>query len=232
MMIPKNAKICPYCRKKLGWTLPAKIFLIILGLIAVSAAINSGNNLFKPVISPIRVDYPDAMNLRNAKEALSTGRFDDAEKYLNMINIGSWEWKNEGLALMDQVWEMRKNSPDTIKKEKEAANYVNKLMALQQDKLKASQQVVRFNWEKSGFGTVAILTSITIENTSSETCKDISGIMSFSAASGTVLGLSPFTIYDTISPHSKRTFRNINVGLLPPPVDQVKSATVEVLNCK
>lgn len=33
MMIPKDAKICPHCRKTLGWTWPAKIFLglIILG---------------------------------------------------------------------------------------------------------------------------------------------------------------------------------------------------------
>lgn len=34
MMIPKDAKICPHCRKKLGWTWPAKIFmaLIVIGI--------------------------------------------------------------------------------------------------------------------------------------------------------------------------------------------------------
>lgn len=41
MMIPKEAKICPHCRKRQGWTLPAKIFgwLILLGVIG--AVINS-----------------------------------------------------------------------------------------------------------------------------------------------------------------------------------------------
>jgi hypothetical protein len=34
-MIPKDAKICPHCRKKLGWTWPAKIVLglFVLGVI-------------------------------------------------------------------------------------------------------------------------------------------------------------------------------------------------------
>jgi len=34
MMIPKDAAICPHCRKKQGWTWPAKIFLalIIIGM--------------------------------------------------------------------------------------------------------------------------------------------------------------------------------------------------------
>lgn len=32
MMIPKEAKICPHCRKKFGWTTPAKIAVVLLGL--------------------------------------------------------------------------------------------------------------------------------------------------------------------------------------------------------
>jgi hypothetical protein len=40
MIIPKEAKICPHCRKRQGWTLPAKlglgiiIFIVIIGIIA------------------------------------------------------------------------------------------------------------------------------------------------------------------------------------------------------
>jgi len=34
MMIPADAKICPCCRKTLGWTLPAKI---VLGLIVIGS---------------------------------------------------------------------------------------------------------------------------------------------------------------------------------------------------
>lgn len=41
-VIPQEAKICPHCRKKLGWTLPAKIFLvlIIIGVIGSFMAKN------------------------------------------------------------------------------------------------------------------------------------------------------------------------------------------------
>jgi len=170
------------------------------------------------------IDNRDATNIRKAKESLASGRLDDAKKYLNMVDVKSEEWKKEGLTLFGQVWEKEKNSPDRIRKEEEAANYVKKLSQ--------SRHGVKFNWEKSGFGTVAILTSITIENTLDETCKDINGIMSFFAASGTKLGALNFTIYDIVSPHSKRTFKDINVGIMPSPVDQVKSAAIEILDCK
>jgi len=35
MMIPKEAKICPHCRKRQGWTLPAKIGLGIIIIIVI-----------------------------------------------------------------------------------------------------------------------------------------------------------------------------------------------------
>ena len=43
MMIPKDAKICPHCRKTLGWTWPVKIFvgLIFLGAIGFFMGKNS-----------------------------------------------------------------------------------------------------------------------------------------------------------------------------------------------
>jgi hypothetical protein len=57
MMIPKDAKICPHCRKTLGWTLPAKIFAGFFLLIVINAAMNSGNNsststTLSPSLSP------------------------------------------------------------------------------------------------------------------------------------------------------------------------------------
>ncbi len=92
--------------------------------------------------------------------------------------------------------------------------------------------VVNFDWSVEGFGIVGVIKSITIKNTSSETCRDMMGIMTFSAKSGTKLGDVPFTIYDTVPPYQTKMFRNINVGLLPTPADQVKSASVMLLNCK
>ncbi|MCK9362095.1 MAG: OB-fold putative lipoprotein [Syntrophales bacterium] len=43
MMIPKDAKICPHCRKKFGWTWPVKIVvgLIVLGVIGSFMGKNS-----------------------------------------------------------------------------------------------------------------------------------------------------------------------------------------------
>ncbi len=36
MTIPKEAKVCPHCRKRQGWTLPTKIFMGFLILVALS----------------------------------------------------------------------------------------------------------------------------------------------------------------------------------------------------
>jgi hypothetical protein len=47
MTIPKEAKICPFCRKKLGWTLPAKIFALSLLFIVIVSAYTNLNE--KPV---------------------------------------------------------------------------------------------------------------------------------------------------------------------------------------
>jgi hypothetical protein len=47
MMIPKEAKICPHCRKRLGWTWPAKIFLgfIIFTVIGIIASQNKNSSV-------------------------------------------------------------------------------------------------------------------------------------------------------------------------------------------
>lgn len=59
MMIPKDAKICPHCRKTLGWTWPAKIFvgLIAFGVIGVFIGRNSPEapQAQKPIAKPIEI---------------------------------------------------------------------------------------------------------------------------------------------------------------------------------
>ncbi|MEW6485781.1 MAG: zinc ribbon domain-containing protein [Pseudomonadota bacterium] len=58
MMISKDAKICPHCRKKQGWSLVAKIIIGFFILIALSAIGNLGRESttnqteIAPVISP------------------------------------------------------------------------------------------------------------------------------------------------------------------------------------
>ena len=62
MMIPKDAKICPHCRKKLGWTWPAKIFVGLVILVALGALIGKNNpetpqppQPQKPIAAPIEI---------------------------------------------------------------------------------------------------------------------------------------------------------------------------------
>ena len=68
MLIPKAAKICPYCRKKQGWTLPAKIFAGIFILMAFSAAINAGKTSTSTSTNPAP--------LTPKEQALSTVKLD------------------------------------------------------------------------------------------------------------------------------------------------------------
>ena len=50
MMIPKDAKICPHCRKQLVWSLPAKIFIGFIALVIISTLIRQikGTDVQKP----------------------------------------------------------------------------------------------------------------------------------------------------------------------------------------
>lgn len=188
--------------------------------------------------------------LEEARKALAEGRIQDAKEHLYKIPAESPKWENDGRELMNKAWdaEKKKNQePEEVKKallkdqqfkeevaqrdaetKKEHAKFDRKW----KEERKKMGGVVNFDWSVEGFGIVGVIKSITIKNTSSETCRDMMGIMTFSAKSGTKLGDVPFTIYDTVPPYQTKTFRNINVGLLPTPADQVKSASVMLLNCK
>jgi hypothetical protein len=91
-------------------------------------------------------------------------------------------------------------------------------------------KVVRYSWRKDGFGAVAVVSSITIKNNSKVKCKNILCAADFSSANGTHLGGTPFVIYDTIAEGKTRTFRDINIGLLPSPSDQIRKANIETIS--
>ena len=96
----------------------------------------------------------------------------------------------------------------------------------QKEEADAPCGLVKSEWRKDGFGTVAVITSITIKNCSDSPWVDIHGVMSFYAKSGTKLGAVPFVIYDIVPPKKIKTFENIRVGLLPPPADQISAARI------
>lgn len=54
MMIPKEAKICPHCRKTLGWTWPAKIVLALIVFGAIGSLMGKGSQetTHKPTAKP------------------------------------------------------------------------------------------------------------------------------------------------------------------------------------
>jgi hypothetical protein len=68
-----------------------------------------------------------------------------------------------------------------------------------------------FAWRKGGFETVMIAT-FTIKNDNDFAIKDMYVGCVLSARSGTTLGAASTTIYDTVPAHSRRTFREINLG--------------------
>jgi hypothetical protein len=73
MMIPKDAKICPHCRKTLGWTWPAKIFvgLIVLGVLGAFIGRNGPEvpRAQKPIVKPIEIISITAEQLYKEYEA-------------------------------------------------------------------------------------------------------------------------------------------------------------------
>lgn len=91
-------------------------------------------------------------------------------------------------------------------------------------------KVVKMNWQKGGFESVGIINSITIKNESASACKDLMCFADFYAASGTRIGAVHFFIYEIIPAGKTKTFRNINIGFLPSPADQIRKASVDVLS--
>lgn len=66
MMIPKEAKICPHCRKRQGWTWPAKIFLGLILLSVMMPVFVGSNKTHSP--APIVQEEPLSPKGQNIKK--------------------------------------------------------------------------------------------------------------------------------------------------------------------
>jgi hypothetical protein len=86
MMIPKDAKICPHCRKKLGWTLPAKI---VLGLIVLGVI---GSFLGKSDL-PTKKDDAQIAPTKVTSEARPIPIPDPAAKKEANFTLIDWAWE-------------------------------------------------------------------------------------------------------------------------------------------
>jgi hypothetical protein len=63
MMIPKQAKICPHCRKRQGWSLIAKIFLGIFIFMLFGLIVNQSQKSKTPAPTggTMHYTYPEAL---------------------------------------------------------------------------------------------------------------------------------------------------------------------------
>lgn len=85
-------------------------------------------------------------------------------------------------------------------------------------------------WHKDGFESVCMLDSMTVKNNSSSNCKDMICSADFYGKSGSRIGRVGFIIYDSIPAGKTKTFRDINVGLMPSPSDQIRAASFQVVS--
>lgn len=70
-----------------------------------------------------------------------------------------------------------------------------------------------FKWRKDGFGSI-LMADITISNNSKFPVKDILIDIQTFAPSGTRLGRTKHTLYQTVAPFSKSTISNFNAGFI------------------
>lgn len=85
--------------------------------------------------------------------------------------------------------------------------------AVSPKELTLKQVKLDFKARKEGFGNV-MEADFTISNNSAHSIKDIEISCDHYAKSGTKIDSNTRTIYDTVKAHSKRTFRNFNMGLI------------------
>lgn len=248
MMIPRYANPCPFCKRDIPTCSPTFLRKIICGftisallavLIGVIISLKKDNQSHPTKEASTRVAItgnPKLIeHLNEAKKALADtsspdqpwGRIDDAKMHLLSIPQNAKEY-GEAQKLMAEVQKKEKERGGVISVRnirKDEAEIEKLLSQVCLGKL----ELIKFNWSRGGFETVAIINSMTIKNRGKNGCKDINSIMHFYAKSGTELGRSLFVIYDKIPAGKTKTFRDINVGFLPSPVEQVNSADVVIL---
>jgi hypothetical protein len=73
--------------------------------------------------------------------------------------------------------------------------------------------IAKWGWYKDDFGDI-MMANFTIQDNSDTAIKDIEIRCDHSAPSGTVIDSNTRTIYEIVKAHSKRTFKNFNMGFI------------------
>lgn len=129
MIIPKEAKICPHCRKRQGWTLPAKFGLAILILIVILVIIPK---LFGPSPSSPKFTDPSSPKFteeqkkiaKEANDILINGLMKEGlikelkgEGILQIVYVNGTLWKSS------LTYEQKKDLLGNISKTNEIMGY-------------------------------------------------------------------------------------------------------------
>jgi hypothetical protein len=121
-----------------------------------------------------------------------------------------------GTADKNQAAESGYTDPEAWKRERAKRDAeIARALTEAKKRLSPEQQMVlsNFRWEAGGFGSVGIA-SFAIENQNDFAVKDIRLRCAFDAASGTQVSQTFPVIYDTVKSKGKRTFSNVNLGLI------------------
>jgi hypothetical protein len=71
-----------------------------------------------------------------------------------------------------------------------------------------------YDWSKGGFGNVMLLNQFSIFNAGNRSVKDFRIACELYAPSGTRVGKTDATLYETVRPKQTRTFKQLNLGLI------------------
>lgn len=118
MLIPKEAKVCPHCRKKFGMTWPLKIFLIIVALIIIGNLIDKKLKIPTQPISPT-----SSKTIKRKRTPTVTPSFNAISMVKSKIpsNMKKYVWYNEEwkqskidrktwkVSVANGIWKVSKN---------------------------------------------------------------------------------------------------------------------------
>ncbi len=90
-------------------------------------------------------------------------------------------------------------------------------------------ELVDFSWKTGGFDNIMLATFV-VRNNNDFAVKDITIRCNHSAKSGTEIDSNTKTIYETIDPKKKRTFRDFNMGFIHSQASKSRCQITSVLS--
>lgn len=146
MMIPTAAKICLYCMKKQGWTLPAKVFAAIFIVGVISAVMNS---LQQHETSLQAAMSPGTANINERSSQSELGNNTEAEGFAkSMTNLARETWP-KGNIIWHLVLTPHKISGPDIISYRRSVSYCKATVSINRDEWFNLSETQQRNYIKS-----------------------------------------------------------------------------------